>query len=30
MPALASIGISEGEIFNQLELDRVHQELVRQ
>ncbi len=30
MPALASIGIAEGEIFNQLELDRVHQELVRQ
>ncbi len=30
MPALASIGISEGEIFNQLELDRVQQELVRQ
>ncbi len=30
MPALAAIGISEGEIFNQLELDRVHQELIRQ
>ncbi|MCC5864028.1 MAG: outer membrane protein assembly factor BamA [Wenzhouxiangella sp.] len=30
MPALASIGIAEGEIFNQLELDRIHQELVRQ
>jgi len=30
MPALAGIGISEGEIFNQLELDRVQQELVRQ
>ncbi len=30
MPALASIGIAEGEIFNQLELDRVHQELIRQ
>ena len=30
LPALASIGISEGEIFNPLELDRVQQELVRQ
>lgn len=30
MPALASIGIAEGEIFNQLDLDRVQQELVRQ
>jgi outer membrane protein insertion porin family len=30
MPALASIGIAEGEIFNQLELDRVRQELIRQ
>jgi len=30
LPALAAIGISEGEIFNQLELDRVHQELIRQ
>ena len=30
MPALASIGIAEGEIFNQLELDRIHQELIRQ
>ena len=30
MPALADIGIAEGEIFNQLELDRVRQELVRQ
>ena len=30
MPALASIGIAEGEIFNQLDLDRVEQELVRQ
>ena len=30
MPALASIGIAEGEIFNRLELDRVQQELVRQ
>lgn len=30
MPALASIGIAEGEIFNKLELDRVHQELIQQ
>ena len=30
MPALASIGIAEGEIFNQLELDRVRQELINQ
>jgi outer membrane protein insertion porin family len=30
MPALAAIGIAEGEIFNQLELDRVRQELIRQ
>ncbi|MEE4330683.1 MAG: POTRA domain-containing protein, partial [Wenzhouxiangella sp.] len=30
MPALAGIGIAEGEIFNRLELDRVQQELVRQ
>jgi outer membrane protein insertion porin family len=30
MPALASIGIAEGEIFNQLELDRVRQELIHQ
>ena len=30
MPALASIGIAEGEIYSQLELDRVHQELIRQ
>jgi outer membrane protein insertion porin family len=30
MPALASIGIAEGEIFNQLELDRVQQEMIRQ
>ena len=30
LPALASIGIAEGEIFNQLELDRVRQELIRQ
>ncbi|QKK01637.1 MAG: outer membrane protein assembly factor BamA [Pseudomonadota bacterium] len=30
MPALADIGIAEGEIFNQLELDRVRQELIRQ
>jgi outer membrane protein insertion porin family len=30
MPALAGIGIAEGEIFNQLELDRVRQELIRQ
>ena len=30
MPALASIGIAEGEIFDQLSLDRVRQELVRQ
>lgn len=30
MPALANIGIAEGEIFNKLELDRVRQELIRQ
>ncbi len=30
MPALANIGIAEGEIFNQLELDRVRQELIQQ
>lgn len=30
MPALAAVGIAEGEIFNQLEIDRVQQELVRQ
>jgi outer membrane protein insertion porin family len=30
LPALAGIGIAEGEIFNQLELDRVRQELIRQ
>ena len=30
MPALAAIGIAEGEIFDQLSLDRVRQELVRQ
>ncbi len=30
MPALASIGIAEGEIFNQLDLDRVRQELIQQ
>jgi outer membrane protein insertion porin family len=30
MPALANIGIAEGEIFNQLALDRVRQELIRQ
>ncbi len=30
MPALADIGIAEGEIFNQMELDRVRQELIRQ
>lgn len=30
MPALANIGISEGEIFNKLELDRVRQEMIRQ
>ncbi|WP_376695865.1 outer membrane protein assembly factor BamA [Wenzhouxiangella sp. EGI_FJ10305] len=30
MPALAGIGIAEGEIFNQLELDRVRQELIQQ
>ncbi|HMA98297.1 MAG TPA: outer membrane protein assembly factor BamA, partial [Wenzhouxiangella sp.] len=29
-PALAGIGIAEGEIFDQLSLDRVSQELVRQ
>lgn len=29
MPALASIGIAEGETFNELQLDRVRQELVR-
>ncbi len=30
LPALAQIGIAEGEVFNQLELDRVRQELIRQ
>ena len=30
LPVLASIGIAEGEILNQLELDRVSQEMVRQ
>ena len=30
MPALAAIGIAEGEIFNQLELDRVRNELIQQ
>lgn len=30
MPALAGIGIAEGEIFDQLSLDRVRQEMVRQ
>jgi outer membrane protein insertion porin family len=30
MPALANIGIAEGEIFNQIELDRVRQEMIRQ
>ncbi|NBB94055.1 MAG: outer membrane protein assembly factor BamA [Gammaproteobacteria bacterium] len=30
MPALAGIGIAEGEIFDQLELDRVRQEMIRQ
>lgn len=30
MPALAGIGIAEGEIFNQLNLDRIQQELIRQ
>ncbi|MFP4208543.1 MAG: outer membrane protein assembly factor BamA [Wenzhouxiangella sp.] len=30
MPALAGIGIAEGEIFDQLSLDRVSQELIRQ
>ncbi len=30
MPALAGIGIAEGEIFNQLELDRLRQELIQQ
>ncbi|RFF27097.1 MULTISPECIES: outer membrane protein assembly factor BamA [unclassified Wenzhouxiangella] len=30
MPALANIGIAEGEIFNKLELDRVRQELIQQ
>ncbi len=30
MPALAGIGIAEGEIFNQLELDRVRHELIQQ
>ncbi len=30
MPALANIGIAEGEIFNKLELDRVRQEMIRQ
>lgn len=30
MPALANIGIAEGEIFNKLELDRVRQEMIHQ
>jgi len=30
MPALAGIGIAEGEIFNKLELDRVRQEMIQQ
>ncbi len=30
LPALAAIGIAEGEIFNQMALDRVRQELIRQ
>lgn len=30
IPALESIGIAEGEIFNKLELDRVKQELIQQ
>src|SRR5699024_5743469 len=30
MPALANIGIAEGEIFNKLELIRVRQEMIRQ
>ncbi|MDZ7791247.1 MAG: outer membrane protein assembly factor BamA [Xanthomonadales bacterium] len=30
MPALANIGIAEGEIYNKLELDRVRQEMIRQ
>jgi len=30
LPALAGIGIAEGEIFNQVDLDRVQQELIRQ
>ncbi len=30
LPALANIGIAEGEIFNQMALDRVRQELIRQ
>ena len=30
LPALANIGIAEGEIFNQIALDRVRQELIRQ
>lgn len=29
MPALAQIGIAEGEVFDRLQLDRVEQELVR-
>ncbi len=30
MPALADIGIAEGEVFDQLALDQIRQELVRQ
>ncbi|PKL95221.1 MAG: outer membrane protein assembly factor BamA, partial [Gammaproteobacteria bacterium HGW-Gammaproteobacteria-8] len=30
MPALSDIGIAEGEVFNQLALDRIQQELVRE
>ncbi|MEM7054224.1 MAG: outer membrane protein assembly factor BamA, partial [Pseudomonadota bacterium] len=30
MPALADIGIAEGEVFDQLALDQIQQELVRQ
>ncbi|QOC22999.1 outer membrane protein assembly factor BamA [Wenzhouxiangella sp. AB-CW3] len=30
MPALASIGIAEGEIFNEMELERVRHELIQQ
>ncbi|MFU8831696.1 MAG: outer membrane protein assembly factor BamA [Wenzhouxiangella sp.] len=30
MPALAAVGIAEGEIFNQLEIDRLQQEMIRQ